>query len=98
VTGQGGTAGIRALLANDIQMVSSAGDLLAAAALRGGETVMIAAGINKGLQRILTVPEIKAPADLKGKRVRKGHAKARGADPKSFVDDSLLRETEASGL
>jgi ABC-type nitrate/sulfonate/bicarbonate transport system substrate-binding protein len=69
VTGQGGTAGIGALLANDIQMVSSAGDLLAAAALRGGDTVMLAAVINKGLQRILTVPEIKTPADLKGKRV-----------------------------
>jgi NitT/TauT family transport system substrate-binding protein len=69
VTGQGGTAGIGALLANDIQMVSSAGDLLAAAALRGGDTVMIAAVINKGFQRILTVPEIKTPADLKGKRV-----------------------------
>jgi NitT/TauT family transport system substrate-binding protein len=69
VTGQGGTAGIGALLANDIQMVSSAGDLLAAAALRGGDTVMVAAVVNKGLQRILTVPEIKAPADLKGKRV-----------------------------
>jgi ABC-type nitrate/sulfonate/bicarbonate transport system substrate-binding protein len=50
-------------------MVSSAGDLLAAAALRGGDTVMIAAVINKGFQRILTVPEIKTPADLKGKRV-----------------------------
>jgi ABC-type nitrate/sulfonate/bicarbonate transport system substrate-binding protein len=69
VTGQGGTAGIGALLANDIQLVSSAGDLLAAAALRGGDTVMIAGVVNKGLQRILTVPEIKTPADLKGKRV-----------------------------
>jgi ABC-type nitrate/sulfonate/bicarbonate transport system substrate-binding protein len=69
VTGQGGTAGISALLANDIQLVSSAGDLLTAAALRGGDTVMIAGVVNKGLQRILTVPEIKTPADLKGKRV-----------------------------
>jgi len=69
VTGQGGTAGIAALLANDIQMVSSAGDLLAAAALRGGDTVMVAGVVNKGLQRILTVPEIKLPGDLKGKRV-----------------------------
>jgi ABC-type nitrate/sulfonate/bicarbonate transport system substrate-binding protein len=50
-------------------MVSSAGDLLAAAGLRGGDTVMVAAVVNKGLQRILTVPEIKTPADLKGKRV-----------------------------
>ena len=69
VTGQGGIAGIGALLANDIQLVSSAGDLLVAAALRGGDTVMVAAVINKGLQRILTVPEIKTHADLKGKRV-----------------------------
>lgn len=69
VTGQGGTAGIAALLANDIQLVSSAGDLLVAAALRGGDTVMVAGVVNKGLQRILTIPEIKTPADLKGKRV-----------------------------
>ena len=69
ITGQGGTAGISALLANDIQIVSSAGDLLVAAALRGGDTVMVAGVVNKGLQRILTKPEIKSPADLKGRRV-----------------------------
>jgi NitT/TauT family transport system substrate-binding protein len=69
VTGQGGVAGISALLANDIQLVSSAGDALVNAALHGGETVMIAGVINKGLQRIMVRPEIKAPADLRGKRV-----------------------------
>jgi len=69
VTGQGGTAGIGALLANDIQVVSSAGDVLVAAALRGGDTVMVAGVVNKGLQRITTKPEIRTPADLKGKRV-----------------------------
>jgi NitT/TauT family transport system substrate-binding protein len=69
VTGQGGTAGIGALLANDIQLASSAGDVLIAAALRGGDTVMIAGVVNKGLQRIITKPEIKAPADLRGKRI-----------------------------
>ena len=69
VTGQGGTAGIGALLANDIQMVSSAGDILVAAALRGGDTVMVAGVVNKGLQRITTKPEIRTPADSKGKRV-----------------------------
>lgn len=69
VTGQGGTVGIAALLSNDVQMISSAGDLLAAAALRGGEAVMLAGVVNKGLQRILTIPEIKTPADLKGRRV-----------------------------
>lgn len=69
VTGQGGTAGISALLANDIQMVNSAGDVLVAAALRGGDTVMVASVVNKGLQRLITKPEIKTPSDLKGKRV-----------------------------
>ena len=69
VTGQGGTAGISALLANDIQMVASAGDVLVAAALRGGDTVMVASVVNKGLQRLVTKPEIKTPADLKGKRI-----------------------------
>jgi NitT/TauT family transport system substrate-binding protein len=69
VTGQGGTAGISALLANDIQMVNSAGDVLVAAGLRGGDTVMVASVVNKGLQRLVTKPEIKTPADLKGKRV-----------------------------
>src|SRR4029434_41676 len=69
VTGQGGTAGISALIANDVQMVNSAGDVLVAAALRGGDTVMVAGVVNKGLQRLITKPDIKTPADLKGKRV-----------------------------
>src|SRR3972149_5288141 len=38
ITGQGGTAGISALLANDIQIGSSGGDLLGAAGFRGGGT------------------------------------------------------------
>ena len=69
VTGQGGTAGISALIANDVQMVNSAGDVLVAAARRGGDTVMVASVVNKGLQRLITKPDIKTPADLKGKRI-----------------------------
>lgn len=69
VTGQGGITGVSALLANDIQMVASAGDVLVASALRGGDTAMVASVVNKGLQRLVTRPEIKTPADLKGKRV-----------------------------
>jgi len=30
--------------------------------------------------------------------IEKDNPKAKGADPKSFVDDSLLREIEASGF
>lgn len=68
VTGQGGTA-VSALLAGDIQTASSAGDALVNAALHGGDTVMIAGVINKGLQRIMVRPETRTPADLKGKKV-----------------------------
>ena len=68
VTGQGGTA-VAALLAGDIQTASSAGDALVNAALHGGDTVMIAGVINKGLQRVMVRPEIKTPADLKGKKI-----------------------------
>ena len=69
VTGQGGAAGISALLANDIHLVASAGDALVAAALQGADTVMIAGVVNKGLQRIMVRPDIKTPAELKGKRI-----------------------------
>ena len=69
VTGQGATAGIGALLANDIQIASAGGDSLVNAALRGGETVMIAAGVNKGLNRIMVRSDIKTPADLKGRKI-----------------------------
>ena len=69
VTGQGATTGIGALLANDIQIASAGGDSLVNAALRGGETVMIAAGVNRGLNRIMVRPDIKTPADLKGRKI-----------------------------
>jgi NitT/TauT family transport system substrate-binding protein len=69
VTGQGGITGVSALIANDIQVVNSAGDVLVASTLRGADTVMIASVVNKGLQRLITKPEIKTPADLKGKRI-----------------------------
>jgi ABC-type nitrate/sulfonate/bicarbonate transport system substrate-binding protein len=69
VTGQGGVPGMGALLAGDIQLLSTSGDLLMAAALRGGDSVILAGMVNKGLQRILSKPDIKTPADLKGKRI-----------------------------
>ena len=69
VTGQGATVGIGGLLANDIQIASAGGDSLVNAALRGGETVMIAAVVNQGLNRILARPDIKTPADLKGRKI-----------------------------
>ena len=69
ITGQGGVPGMSALLAGDIQLLSGSGDLMIASALRGGDSVMIAGTVNKGLQRILVKPDIKTAADLKGKRI-----------------------------
>ena len=46
VVGGAGTTGVSALLANDIQYVSSAGDAIINSNLRGGDTVMIASVIN----------------------------------------------------
>ena len=69
VVGGAGTTGISALLAGDIQFVSSAGDAIVNASLRGGDTVMIAGVVNKGLQRVVSRPDIKAPMELKGKKV-----------------------------
>ena len=69
VTGQGGITGVSALLAGDIQVVNSAGDVLVTSTLRGADTVMIASVVNKGLQRLITKPDIKTPADLKNKRI-----------------------------
>jgi NitT/TauT family transport system substrate-binding protein len=69
VTGQGAATGISALLANDIQVVASAGDALVASTLQGADTVMIAGVVNKGLQRIMARSEIKTPTELKGKKI-----------------------------
>ena len=69
VTGQGASTGISALLANDIQLVASAGDALVASTLQGADIVMLAAVVNKGLQRIMARSDIKTTAELKGKRI-----------------------------
>src|SRR4029077_743261 len=69
VVGGAGTTGVSALLANDIQYVSAAGDAIVNSNLRGGDTVMIASVINKGFQRLVVRPDIKTPAEIKGKRI-----------------------------
>jgi NitT/TauT family transport system substrate-binding protein len=69
VVGGAGTTGVSALLANDIQYVSAAGDAIVNSNLRGGDTVMIASVINKGFQRLVVRSDIKTPAEIKGKRI-----------------------------
>ena len=69
VIGGGGVRGVSALIAGDIQFVTAAGDSVISAALRGADAVMIAGILNKGVQRVMSRPEVKTPADLIGKRV-----------------------------
>jgi len=69
VVGGAGTTGLSALLAGDIHFVSSAGDAVVNANLRGADTLMAAGVINKGLQRLVGRPEIKSQADIKGKKL-----------------------------
>jgi hypothetical protein len=45
----------------------------------------------------LPYPSIRGVETVLG-YIEKDNPKAKGADPKSFVDDSLLREIEASGF
>jgi len=39
------------------------------AVLRGADLVLVASVLNKGIQRIMARPDVKSPADLKGKKV-----------------------------
>jgi NitT/TauT family transport system substrate-binding protein len=69
VIGGGGARGVSALIAGDIQFVTTAGDSVINAAMRGADPVMVAGILNKGVQMVIVRPEVKSPADLVGKRV-----------------------------
>lgn len=65
----GGTVGLQALLAGDIQFASADGTAGLQANLRGGNIYFIAGMINTFPFSILSKPEIRAPADLRGKKI-----------------------------
>lgn len=65
----GGTAGVSALIAGDVRFLSNSGDGIISADLRGADLVMVAAVLNKGVQRVMARREIKSPEELKGKKV-----------------------------
>jgi NitT/TauT family transport system substrate-binding protein len=64
-----GTQGIGALMAGDVPIVSAGGDAAINANLRGGDVVILASVLNRGVQRVMARPDIKSPNELKGKRV-----------------------------
>ena len=59
----------RALIAGNIDYGEMTGSLMAAPKLQGADLVMVAGFLNQLIYRLVTRPEIKAIADLKGKRV-----------------------------
>ena len=69
VIGAGAALGVSAMIAGDVQFLAGAGDAIIKASLRGADAVIMASVQNKGAQRVVARPELKRPADLKGKRV-----------------------------
>ena len=64
-----GTLGMQTLLANEIQVLFTTGALPVTSNLQGGDITIIAGGINFFPFKLIVRPEIKTPADLKGKSV-----------------------------
>lgn len=64
-----GTLGMQTLLANEIQFLFTTGALPVTSNLQGGDVTIIAGGINFFPFKLIVRPEIKSPADLKGKSV-----------------------------
>ena len=67
--GGGASRVVSALLAGEIQFSVGGGDAVIRAALRGADTVLAFSPMNRGLQRLIVRPDIRTPAELKGKRV-----------------------------
>jgi NitT/TauT family transport system substrate-binding protein len=66
---EGGTLVIQALLAGDLDFALAGSSGLIAAGLRGADPVMIAGASNKFDFALMARPEIRTPADLRGKNV-----------------------------
>jgi NitT/TauT family transport system substrate-binding protein len=64
-----GTLGMQTLLANEIQVLFTTGALPVTSNLQGGDVTIIAGGINFFPFKLIVRPEIKVPADLRGKSV-----------------------------
>jgi ABC-type nitrate/sulfonate/bicarbonate transport system substrate-binding protein len=66
---ESGTIGMQTLLANEVQLLFTTGALAVTANLQGGDSTIIAGGINFFPFKLVVRPEIKAAADLHGKKL-----------------------------
>ena len=69
VIGGGAARVVSSLLSGEIQFSVGGGDAVIRADLRGADGVLVASPMKTGLQRLMVRPEIKSPADLKGKTI-----------------------------
>lgn len=69
LVGGGASRSVSSLLAGDLQFATTGGGAAISAALGGADVVMIAAGNNKGVQRLMVRPDIKTPEAVKAKRI-----------------------------
>jgi ABC-type nitrate/sulfonate/bicarbonate transport system substrate-binding protein len=69
IIGGGASRVVSSLLSGEIQFSVGGGDAVIRADLRGADGVLVASPMKTGLQRLMVRPEIKTPADLKGKTI-----------------------------
>lgn len=69
IIGGGASRVVSSLIAGEIQFSVGGGDAVIRAGLRGADGVLVASPMKTGLQRMMVRPEIKTPADLKGKSI-----------------------------
>src|SRR6266850_5507216 len=69
LVGGGASRSVSSLLAGDLQFATTGGGAAISAALGGADVVMIAAGNNKGVQRLIVRSDIKTPEAIKAKRI-----------------------------
>ncbi len=69
VIGGGAARVVSSLIAGEIQFSVGGGDAVMRADVRGADGVLAASPLKTGLQRLMVRPEIKTPADLKGKTI-----------------------------
>jgi NitT/TauT family transport system substrate-binding protein len=69
IIGGGAARVVSSLIAGEIQFSVGGGDAVIRSHLKGADTVLVASPLKTGLQRMLVKPEIKTPADLKGKTI-----------------------------
>lgn len=66
---ESGTIGMQTLLANEVQLLFTTGALAVTANLQGGDSTIIAGGINFFPFKLIVRPEIKSAAELHGKKL-----------------------------